>query len=336
MESYEGYSHNQPCNSEACEALAYFQCTKHGYFCNGCAFAEHAACGVTPIVPFKVVEEALHDLRLVIDDLEVKTVLLGLDSNKRFFAEFEAFDKKTKAALAKGVLKNNPKILADVMKFKTKLDKHEIFPTIARKELSQRMRWTKFYGQDYELNEEYQAEASALKEKELRLRRAKQSKTNEILNEEERLLGVRLARKSRKQKLEEERKRITNELLGVISTNYGKNHIAENMISNKVAELFDSSAAQRFDIDEFNDSSFTNGLTFLINCARPADIQLLNQVKGSPMVPFKQLHVMQMELLNAEEKKDLCELFESGCSSLKYLTLNNGSDVFDNLDTYID
>jgi hypothetical protein len=86
-----------------------------------------------------------------------------------------------------------------------------------------------------------------------------------------------------------------------------------------------------------SDENLFQGLTITINPSIQADKNILASCNGTHLPPIKQLNILTMEMFTAEERVQICDLFECGHSStIGYLTLNTGSDAFDNLDVYIE
>lgn len=78
------------------------------------------------------------------------------------------------------------------------------------------------------------------------------------------------------------------------------------------------------------------GIPLIINPNNPGDKQLIIERAGRMLPAVRQLWIQTMELFTPQERDAVCRFFEGGVASLRFLTLNTGSDQFDNLDVYID
>lgn len=137
---------------------------------------------------------------------------------------------------------------------------------------------------------------------------------------------------------EQMEKQISSLISSLTASGYDDKKIA-NIVESTISKFYNDNLKVVKDIRDLDDDDIANAtLTIHINPDNYADKQTMVDMLDKEIPVIKQLLVTTMERFTANEKAQACEMFEhlGGHTKIKYLTLNTGSDQFDNLDIYID
>ena len=250
--------------------------------------------------------------------------------------EYKKLSIKVQQSIRDQDLREYPKLVSEMHKFKVKFEKSDILKFLMLKELTK-------YGRNSPTSEKAKLIEQKYQQRLAAFRQEKLNCLNEV--EEEKVASID-SRKgtSSLQALKTKKilEKYANELFKQIEGTQGKDTNLQEIIMSKYSGFYEDcievlDKKQRYATDIPEDLIMQFGLTLKIDPYQPNEKQMLRDIKGSRIPAFKQMNILTMENFTPEEKKDLCELFENAYpSSLMYLTLNTGSDAFDNLDIYID